>query len=498
MTSDGKASSKGDTKSNNGDMFPLPEHLDYPLNKYRPNFESSTDKNTSAMKKMKDKFKRFKSKKQSADLAISNVLDIAKENDDDDINGEDILSRLSSQPSKNKSVFKRLFRRSSGHSYSVENLEARNKNSRDKSTNHGSSVDVSKDFHAEFNVRNKGTLSKAASLPTLHKEQTNEDYYEFPNQHNLMPKSELAANDHPLERKESVTSLSSAFAYVSVRKDAKSGSAQNVNGRTSDYGDSSFDKLDKFLATMEKLKVKDNVVPEIKVTMDTIVRESVQAMDQKASRNARDSIDSPRSDGETTGFVDWQNHTEGNREPGMKRHIRSSSCHDLDRAGQRQDRYHFSHQQVAPPHPSFYGHPMNHHCCCPCSHEPSYVYPQYYGPAYGQGPAYGHAPGYGHPQGYGHGPMPYHVNPYPIDPRNAPYYYHGPVVKNNYGPYPEEQMAYHAYQQSYYGAGNGSRRSSQSPYVEPDVVLAPLDVKVSSERRAERRKISDMVFDTFV
>lgn len=111
--------------------FPLPEHLNYPLCKYRHKSELNLGK-TSPLKKIRSGFKKIKPRRafSSPTESVSNTLSSEGSTtfdeflyDDEEENNDTILQRLSRDPKERKSIIKRFISKIQTRSYSTAPID---------------------------------------------------------------------------------------------------------------------------------------------------------------------------------------------------------------------------------------------------------------------------------------------------------------------------------------------------------------------------------------
>lgn len=409
--------------------FPLPERLNYPLNKYYKSDTNLNRLNLHPIKKIRSSIRKLKSKTPSSSvlstperyehytLSSASVNDTLDSMDSSYLNyltesenSEAIMARLAKSPSSRKAWLKKVFKwKKLGKTYTPKHdAENNNKNSNKNSE----SIIYSESPSKSMNARSHSTRS----IPDAIKQMWTK-LHDMPN----INQSQAPATP-ALSR---ATSMPSILAHRISKQ--KVGDVIYFNEKGFDQHETK-NIFQNFFKPMENIHHQSS---KLKGGNDVITR--VLGYEDQKPDFKKSLVDAKLSHGQDNLCTRNENNNQIQPKNPIPQYY--TSCQDL--------RFHQSSPVSYPP----MGYPPAGHCqCCRNSQPEQYMgRPDMYIPQY-QYPNSGHLP-----------------------------YQHGHHESGFIQPV------------TYYS------RCSAAP-----TVVAPLDVKVSSERKAERRKICEMVFDTFV
>ena len=431
--------------------FPLPDHLNYPICRYRNKSES--DNRLHPLRKLRDGWRKLRERKRANKTDSGGDTDcypefypafVQPEEDDSEV----ILSRLSRNPNERKNFARRIFARFGSKTYAVSN-EKVTENARPIRRS-GSTLSVPDAFHdmwkkahpevsGEQRVGAPRPLHKVNSMPSINsnnqRHENKENFFVVPqpysNHGNPMPTNEKrqpSTNPNELRR-----TLSGLQIATNTNNDKKS-VCHNNSGNPTNYHD------DLKLGTRNQT--------------ETVTPESTNSL------------------------------------------VRSTSCHELYNRNNKKTPNNSNYPQVPQQH-MFYT-PAGPYACYPQSQLPQGQIPP------GQIP-----PGQIPPAALMTGHIPSGAQMHGQVPPGAQMAVGQQLHYMNMGFYPYANYMYPmgqfgGYPMEFFYPGH---TNFQGGYPAPgmpgvnvsrDNVVAPLDVKVEHEKKAEKRKIADINFDTFV
>lgn len=391
--------------------FPLPDHLNYPLCKYRYKSESVLSRTSiKPLKKIKDSWRKLKSRKLSQSRANETISTISSDTSyidylhEIDEESDDILSRLATDPKEKKSFLKKIVNRIGG---------SRTYKAQEKPTSSQGS---------DAPVRNSNFQRSAStrSIPEALKNMWNKV-------HDLDFDQATSPSINTLSRALSMPSISTIYPRNEPEEVMYFDEPGLVQNETS-YFSNFFKPMEtKYQKPKTKLSGGDDVITGVLGVHSTIENE-FQSTDLSSVKE--------------------------NIEPEYRdEHIEKTTLKTV--------------QKIEQPHQ----HDMYSSCYELSSPKSHFYNPQEYYSSYLETSACAHCSCCMHSQ---RPSTQFNIPPYP-QPNYTYEVSHGPVLT------PGQNLV----------SVNGQCGRREN-------VIAPLDVKMSCERKAERRKISDMIFDTFV
>lgn len=422
--------------SNQQSRFPLPDHLNYPICRYR--MKSESNNRTHPLQKLKNGWKKLKSKKlfgdkhdQSADTDCypefyPEFVKPTNSDEDDEI----VLSRLSRNPNQRKNFAQRVLNRFGSKSYSINTSEC---------------------FEHE-RISRIARSGSTRSVPDALQDMWN--------------KTHFTSEDAPIEQSNRGRGISRGISMPSIHTE----SYKDIN--TNENNGNYFYHMGNDTENNDHILNNGNDVAD---RLSSLQITDTNCLDKSDRKVCFDENTSTQYDERTRQHGEFSDDNISNSL--MKSPKKFSSCHELyqrSTSSTSQNTQSTPNNKFMAPQPMYYTPPQPQYACYAPNQQQVHHNQVQFLPFYAYHPNYMYQVPHGVPQVPSYGPYPpmeFVPNFYPI---------------NGYYPPNGEQ---------YNMINNSSSRVQQRTV---DTILAPLDVKIGHEKVAEKRKISEMVFDTFV